>query len=110
NNRTAEDQNYALSSDAPAGWNVTYVTSAKQVSSIPVEAGDSETITVSIKPPVQVEKGSYKFNVEATSPSTTSSVELEAVVIGSYGLELSTPSGLLSTDISAGGERNIELV
>ncbi|WP_409193453.1 COG1470 family protein, partial [Clostridium perfringens] len=44
-NRTANIQNYALQAEAQAGWDVTFTSGGKQVSSVEIEAGASQSIT-----------------------------------------------------------------
>lgn len=109
-NRTANKQNYALSADAQAGWDVTFTSGGKQVSSVEIEAGASQSITVDVKPPAEVTEGSFSIPIRASNSSTSSDLALEAVITGSYGLELTTPSGLLSTNVNAGGSKTIELL
>lgn len=109
-NRTAEKQNYALQNGAQAGWDVTFTSGGKQVSSIEIEAGKSQSITVDIKPPAEVTEGTFSIPIRASNSSTSSELPLEVVITGSYGLELTTPSGLLSTNINAGGSKTIELL
>lgn len=109
-NRTANKQNYALSADAQAGWDVTFTSGGKQVSSVEIEAGASQSITVDVKPPAEVTEGTFSIPIRASNSSTSSELALEAVITGSYGLELTTPSGLLSTNVNAGGSKTIELL
>jgi uncharacterized membrane protein len=109
-NRTAEKQLYALTEDAQRGWNVVYRANGKQVTSVEVDPGATTNVTIEIKPPAAVEAGSFKIPVKATTGSTSAQLELEAVVTGSYTIELTTPEGLLSADITAGRTRKIELV
>ncbi|CAH0118277.1 MULTISPECIES: NEW3 domain-containing protein [unclassified Paenibacillus] len=108
-NRTASDQQYAIASSAPRGWTVEFVHGGKKVTSVDVKANSAEDISVNIKPPAQVKEGSYKIPVKAATNSTSAETELEAVITGTYGLELSTPNGLLSADVTAGREKKIEL-
>lgn len=109
-NRTAEKQNYALQHDAQAGWDVTFTSGGKQVSSVEIEAGKSQSITVDIKPPTGVTEGTFSIPIRASNSSTSSELALEVVISGSYGLELTTPNGLLSTKVNAGGSKTIELL
>jgi uncharacterized membrane protein len=46
----------------------------------------------------------------ASSNATSEKLELEAVITGTYGLVLTTPTGLLSTSITAGENKRIDLV
>ena len=58
----------------------------------------------------QVKSGSFKIPVKATNKYSTADLELEVVIKGSYDLELTTPTGLLSTNITAGREKKLELL
>jgi uncharacterized membrane protein len=42
--------------------------------------------------------------------TTSADLELEAVISGSYSMELTTPDGRLSADITAGHKKDVELV
>lgn len=109
-NRTAEKQTYALTSQAEAGWDVTFSADSKQVSSVEVDPGGSKAITVNVKPAENVTKGTFKIPIRAHNQSTDAQLVLEAAISGKYSMELTTPSGLLSTDVKAGGSKTIELV
>jgi len=108
-NRTAEEQLYALSSGAPRGWNVDFQVSAQKVTSVKVEANTAQKINVTISPPAEIEAGTYTIPVKAQAGSTSAEIELEVHITGTYKMELSTPTGRLSTDITAGKEKMIEL-
>ena len=109
-NKTAEQQTYALRHGAPEGWDVTFTSAGKNVSSVVVEPNATSNITVNVKPAISVEAGTYKIPIEAASASTGGTVELEAVITGTYKLEMTTDNELLSADITAGNERKINLV
>lgn len=110
-NRTADNQLYALRADPPgAGWQVQFTVSGERVSSVDVDAGATKTISVKVTPSQTVEAGTYTIPVTAETSSTSAMLSLETVIIGSYGMELTTPSGLLSTDITAGGDKKLELL
>ncbi|HYX09852.1 MAG TPA: NEW3 domain-containing protein [Bacteroidales bacterium] len=109
-NRTADEQLYALRADAPPGWNVTFKVSYKQVTSVNIKDNASKDITIQIKPPEQIKAGKYKIPVEASTNSTSASVDLESVVTGTYSMELTTPTGLLSTDMTAGDTKKIDMI
>ncbi len=109
-NSTADKQQYALMANAPRGWNVTFKVNYKEVTSADIEANSSADITIEIDPPDQVAAGKYKIPVRAATSTTSANLELEAVITGSYNMELTTPTGLLSTDITAGDQKRVELV
>lgn len=109
-NSTVEPQLYALRSNAPRGWKVTFKANHKQASSVNVEPNTTEDIVVQVEPPAKIEAGTYKIPLRATTSSTSADLDLEVVITGSYEVQLTTPRGLLSTDITAGDEKRVELV
>lgn len=109
-NRTAGDQLYALNAYGPPGWNVAFKANYKQVSSVNVEANRTQEITIELDPPDQLPAGTYKIPIVAATSSTSAQLELQAVITGSYALELTTPQGLLSTSLTAGDDKRLELV
>ena len=108
-NQTADQQLYALMANAPRGWNVVFKPNYKQATSAQVEANSTQNVSIDITPPANVEAGSYKIPVRAATGTTSAELELEVVVTGSYQMELTTPRGLLSTDVTAGDVKKIEL-
>lgn len=109
-NRTADRQLYALMADASRGWNVTFKADYKQVTSVELEANTTKEINVEINPPAQIEAGTYQIPVIARTNTTSANLQFEVVITGSLNMELTTPAGLLSTTITAGDEKRLELV
>jgi uncharacterized membrane protein len=109
-NRTAEKQHYSLSSQAPKGWNVTFKADGKSVTSVTLEPNASKDLDIEIKPAENAKADTYQIPIQAATSSTSAKIQLEAVITGSYGLKLTTPTGKLSTDITAGKEKTIKLV
>ncbi|RHJ81883.1 hypothetical protein DW103_10445 [Parabacteroides sp. AM08-6] len=109
-NQTGDQQLYALMATAPRGWNVIFRVGGKQATSAQVEANATENISIDITPPANVKAGSYKIPVHVTTSSTSADLELEVVVTGSYEMELTTPQGLLSSEITAGETKRIDLI
>jgi uncharacterized membrane protein len=109
-NRTAGTQLYALTAEVQRGWNVSFRATNKQVTSVQVDPNGTQIVTIEVDPPDAIEAGSYKIPVTATTSTTSASLELEVVITGSYGIELTTQTGLLSTDIAAGNEKRMEFI
>jgi uncharacterized membrane protein len=109
-NLTGDKQLYALMAQAPRGWVVTFKAFAKSVTSVEIEPNSEQNVTIEVKPADQVEAGNYMIPVKATTSATTAELNLEVVITGTYKMELTTPTGLLSTDIVAGEEKRIECV
>lgn len=110
-NDTAKEQSYSFSSDPPTGWTVAFQPSGEttQVAAITVDARGSQTMDVVVTPPEGVDAGSYTIPISAISATETLSSELTVVITGTYALDLSTPSGLLSFDASANAQTDVTL-
>jgi len=108
-NGTADHQVYAFRAQTPPGWNISFMANGKQVSSVDVEANHTQDITVQLDPPDEIEAGTYKIPVLAGTANTSATLTFEAVITGSYKMELTTPSGLLSTSVTAGDSKRIQL-
>jgi uncharacterized membrane protein len=110
NNQTGEKQLYARASNAPRGWNVIFKPNYQQATSVEIEPNQSKDISVEIKPPYNVKSGKYKIPVMASTSATSASLDLEVDITGTYEMELTTPSGLLSAGITSGRQKRIDLV
>lgn len=108
-NRTADEQLYALSAAAPRGWSVQFEVSNQKVTSVKVDANATRDISVTIDPPEEIEAGTYTIPVTAQAGSFSAEEKLEVQITGIYQMELTTPTGRLSTDITAGREKMVEL-
>ena len=109
-NQTGEKQLYSLRANTPRGWIVTFKPDYKQATSVEIEPNNTKDITIDINPPEYIEAGTYQIPVSAVTNMTTANLNLEVVITGSYKMELTTPMGLLSSDITAGDDKRIELV
>jgi len=110
-NNSGDQQGYSLAApEVPQGWQVKFTTSSsQQISSVNLDAGRSETITVGVTPPVDVEPGKYIIPVTATSTGTPLKLDFAVYIIGTYEMKLSTPTGLLSVDAVAGQGSTVTL-
>lgn len=109
-NKTPERQHYSLTASAPRGWDVRFRVNAEYVTSVTLDSNSNQNVSIHVKPPANVEAGTYNINVRAISGQTIEEIQLEAVIKGKYGINLTTPIGVLSTDIPIGGEKEIELI
>lgn len=109
-NHTGEKQLYSLLASPPRGWNVAFKPNGRQATAVEIAPGKTTNITVDVKPSSQVKSGSYKIPIKASNKFSTANLELEVVIKGSYDLELTTPTGLLSSSITSGKEKQMELL
>jgi len=70
-NHTGEKQLYSLRANTPRGWNVIFKPNYKQATAVEIEANGSSNINVEIKPPYNIEAGTYKIPVQAITSSTS---------------------------------------
>jgi len=110
NNRTAERQMYSLQSNLPRGWRISFKPNNQPATSVDVEPNSTKSISIEITPPQNISAGTYKIPVRAVNNLTSADLELEVVISGTFDMILTTPTGLVSTKITAGEEKNLELV
>lgn len=108
-NGAAETRLYELSANLPDGWMLAFRVDGSQVSSLNLEAGKTQDITIEMNASINSKPGKYNIPVKAISATDTLVLNLEAVVKGAYKLELSTPTGRLSEDVTSGSNTQIHL-
>jgi len=108
-NSTAEKQTYALMANAPRGWSVIFKANYQQVTSVVAEPNTTQSLTVEIKPSENAQAGKFRIPLSATTNSTSANLELEVVITGTFKMVLTTPTGLLSYDITAGDRKVVDL-
>lgn len=109
-NDGAADETYNLLAQAPAGFEVTFKEAygSQELTSIPVKAGETKSLKLSVKPPSDVAAGQYEVDAAVASPSANSQTKLALVVTGQPQLSLGGPEGRLSGDATAGHERTFK--
>jgi uncharacterized membrane protein len=110
NNRTAEKQTYALSAEVPQGWDARFQSGGNNITSIEVEPNATQTITLRVSPAQKAAAETYRIPVRASNNTTSAELTLEAVVTGTYDIQLTTSDERLSASITAGGTRSVELI
>lgn len=108
-NAAVGQQLYELKAELPAGWQISYRVDGSQVTSVNLAAGQTREIAIEITASSNAAARKYIIPFKAISPSQTLQLQLEAVVKGSYGATLGTPSGRLSEELTSGSHKDIEL-
>ena len=109
-NVTGEKQRYAFHSIAPRGWQIKFKPNYKQATSVELDPNQKVNVSIEIKPPYNVKEGTYKIPVSAVNSNTSSELTLEVVITGTYEMELTTPSGILNDDLTAGDVKKVKLI
>lgn len=100
---------YAFDAGVPAGWNRIFRVDGMQLTSFRIDSGRTQDISIELTPGPGVKPGKYQVPFTATAEGQTLSLQLEAVVKGNYAMELTTPTGRLSDEITEGSSRTITL-
>lgn len=109
-NGEARSKVVELKATLPVGWMISYRVDGSQVTSVSMDAGKTQDIAVEINATPSADPNKYKIPVKAISGADTLVLNLEAVVKGSYGLNLTTPTGRLSEEVTAGSHLDILFV
>ncbi|MRG44111.1 hypothetical protein GFS24_03250 [Chitinophaga sp. SYP-B3965] len=110
-NSAAVPHVYQLSATVPPGWNIAFKAEGYQLTSLNVDSGKTQDIIIEINPAIETKPGKYNIPVVAlTGIADSSRLDLEAVVKGTYGVTLTTPSGRLSDDVTEGNRKEIHLL
>jgi uncharacterized membrane protein len=99
-----------LKASLPIGWMISYKVDGNQVTSLAMDAGKTQDISIEINSTPTADPNKYKIPVKAVSARDTLVLNLEAVVKGSYGLTLTTPTGKLSEEVTSGSHLDIQLL
>ncbi|WP_121810328.1 COG1470 family protein [Mucilaginibacter kameinonensis] len=101
---------YDLQTNLPAGWVITFKVESSQVTSINIDRGKSQDISVEVNASPEARPGKYKIPIHAITGKDTIALTLEAVVKGTYSLSLTTPTGRLSEEVTSGSQKQLQLV
>ncbi|MEJ0012439.1 MAG: NEW3 domain-containing protein [Bauldia sp.] len=110
-NDSAADQTFNLVADGPAGFQVTFAEQygTQQLTSIPIKAGETKSLKVSVKLPQDIAAGQYQVAVQAASPKAQAATPLVLDVTGQPTFDLNAPEGRLSGNATAGKESTFKL-
>ncbi|WP_222539358.1 COG1470 family protein [Pedobacter polysacchareus] len=108
-NGSAKQALYEFKADLPLGWMVSYKVEGNQVASLNIDPGISREVAIEINATASTKPGKYKIPVKAIANADTLSLNLEAVVRGSYGIILTSPTGKLSEELTSGSHKEILL-
>jgi uncharacterized membrane protein len=111
-NKTDADHVVNLSADAPKGWEVSFKPAyeSKQISSLRIKSGSSQTVALDVKAPPDTRAGEYPITFRAVTEGGQADARLQVVLTGTYKLDAETPSGRLSLDAVLGKPATMTLL
>jgi uncharacterized membrane protein len=103
-NDSGKDLTVALAAQAPSNFQTTFTEGygSNEISSIPIEAGQSKDIKVKVTPPSQVKAGDYPVLVKVAAEGATAEQRVTLQISGQGKLTLSTKDGRLSGEATVG--------
>lgn len=112
NNESDRDALVGLSSNAPAGFEVSFTEryGTQELTSVPIKAGEKKDLKAKVKLPEGIAAGKYKLMIIAKGDGATADLPLGLEVTGQPKLSLSTPDDRLSTQAYAGQDSPLNLV
>ncbi len=111
-NKSESDRTFTLAAQAPPQWEVNFKPAfeSKQISSLRIRGGGSQTVAVEVTPPREATAGEYPILVRVSAGESKGDARLLVVLTGIYKLEAGTPSGLLSLDAVTGKPTTLSLL
>jgi uncharacterized membrane protein len=104
-----EDAVFDLLAQGPQGWDINFKPAyeTKYISSLRIKSKQSTSVAVEVKPAMGAEAGEFSINVRVSSGDANGEAKLTVILTGTYGLEVGTPSGLLSLQARGGRPANM---
>ncbi|MFP5331175.1 MAG: NEW3 domain-containing protein [Acidimicrobiia bacterium] len=110
-NQTAEEVQLELAATGPQGWRVDARPSGEsQASTVTVDAGGRQRVTVEARPPITVQSGDYEITLTASGSGVEVSTPLTVRITGDVAIEISTPDNRLNASVTTGEPTVIPLV
>ncbi|MDP2376972.1 NEW3 domain-containing protein [Reyranella sp.] len=103
-NDSGKDLTVALSAQGPANFQTTFTESfgSNEISSIPIEAGQTKDIKVKVTPPRDVKAGDYPVLIKVAAEGATADLRVTLQISGQGRLALTTKDGRLSGEAEIG--------
>src|SRR5215813_11296259 len=111
-NDSGKDLTVAVSAQAPANFQTTFTEGygSNEISTIPIEAGQSKDIKVKVTPPRDVKAGDFPVLIKVAAEGATAELRVTLQVSGQGRLALTTKDGRLSGEAEVGRSSTFTLV
>jgi len=104
---------FDITVDYPTGWLAAVAKGTTEARTINLESGSAQSLKLIAAETISKEPGEYDFKVTFKSAvegdSLEESIVLTAVITATYDINLTTKTGILSTDITAGKDNHYKL-
>lgn len=110
-NKIEVDRTFNLSAVGPEKWEINFKPSyeTKQISSLRIRGGQSQTVAVEVTPPRDAQAGEYPILVRVSSGEKKAEAKLTVILTGIYKIDAGTPTGVLSLEAFPGKPANFSI-
>lgn len=111
-NDSGRNLTVSLAAEAPANFETSFTEAygTQELSSIPIEAGQSKDVKLKVRPPTTLDAGHFPVKVTVKAEDASASTELALDVVGEPQLQISGRDGLLSARGVAGKQSSIPII
>ena len=111
-NDSAKAETVSLNAEAPQNFQTSFTQGyqSQEISSIPIDPGQSKDLKVKVQPPADITAGNYKVQVTAAAGDLNAALPLTMQVTGQPHLRLSGKGDRLSAEAEAGKVTTVSLV
>jgi uncharacterized membrane protein len=102
----------SLGAQAPKNFETSFTEQygSQELSSVPIDAGQSKTVKLKVRPPTTIGASRYPVSVKATAEDTSAETTVALEITGQPQLNISGRDGVLSGRAEAGKEATIPVV
>jgi uncharacterized membrane protein len=103
-NKAEMERTFNLSAIGPDGWEINFKPAyeQKQISTLRVKEGQSQTIAVEVSPKPGAGAGEYPVIVRISAKDGGAEAKLTTILTGTYRIDAGTPNGILSLEAHPG--------
>ena len=111
-NDSGRNLTVSFAADAPKNFETSFTENygSQQISSIPIEAGQSKDIKLHVRPPSTADATKYPVSVTVTAEDASAKTSLSLEIVGQPQLQLSSREGIVSAKVEAGKESSVPIV
>ncbi|WP_164110707.1 MULTISPECIES: NEW3 domain-containing protein [Sphingobacterium] len=106
-NTSRQEKIYELQSNLPPGWTIAYKTEGMQVTSVNLDPQSSKELSIEVTPSYTADNKKHVIPIKAIANGDTTTINLQAVIKGSYKMEVSTQNQILSGSTTTGSSKEI---
>jgi uncharacterized membrane protein len=102
----------SFAAQAPSNFETSFTEAygSQELSSIPIDAGQSKDIKLKVRPPSTIDAGHFPVRVTVTAEDASAKVDLALDIVGQPQLQVSGRDGLLSASAVAAQQSSIPIV